>query len=119
MWGLFCGGIWVRNWFESWTSGGRDTVAGELVTVIPGSYTVVPINQGASRLDFAPPEMTVVEYLDVNEDPLPVYKNGQVEYSLITGPGVDDEIGAPRGLCFIRFSSAGSSFEYSFMFYQN
>lgn len=63
--------------------------------------------------------MTVVEYLNSNGDPLPVYKNDQVEYSLITGPGVDDNVGATRGeFCFIRFSSAGSSSEYSFMFYQ-
>jgi len=115
--GLFWTIMWAKNSVNSYGSG-SDTNAGELVTVSPGSYTTIQIN-GCNRLDFAPPEMTVVEYLDANGESLPVYKDGQVQYSLITGPGVDDEIGATRNeMRFLRFSSAGSNSEYSFMLYQ-
>ena len=119
--GIIYGGIMLKTGIShALNDEGVSTSNVKMVEIQPGRYTVVPINDPGS-ICYDPPQLTVVEYLDHNQRPLPIYKNGQVDYSWVTGPGVDNNIAAQNGsVAYVRFSSANpSGGVYSFAFEEN
>jgi uncharacterized protein YneF (UPF0154 family) len=123
--GIIYGGIWAKKKIDQVRSSNPSSKVsrrgGNMVEIEPGRYTIVPIKRGSTNLHYAPPRLTVVEYLDSNKRPLPIRQNGRVKYSIITGPGVDDDISIESdNFRYLRFSSAkNSGGNYTFSFEEN
>ena len=120
--GLFYSGLWLKTKIDNSIPSSSNSESGcKIVEIHPGLSTIIPVSATAHSNEYAPPEMTRVEFLDEHRNPIPVQINGQVQYSWITGPGVDNQMAYDfRAVNYIRFSAeSDSGCSYSFRYIEN